>query len=133
MLSLCHKLVSRVITWGTLRKHNAFSAYIDLNGDGVHLYDESNSGQDKIGDWLPGVSGYEKFSCDPQSIGLTIGENDSHGCYLHRWDGSQWELVWQSVDLTWFRNFAGGRGKPTVADIDNDGQLEGIVAAWYEV
>lgn len=112
--------------------YNKGGAQIDLNDDGWHSVHEG-SREEKIGDFLDSVPGYERIWCSPTANGPASDPTyDPGSCFLQRWNGNAWQEVWKSEPLAEFYNWSFVT-KPVVADVDNDGKLEVVVSVWYLV
>lgn len=116
-----------------LQNHFVNGESIALPGTNSQKLDESGNGVVKIGSWLTNIDGYQRITCDPGIQSEIVEVNGAYGCQLDRWTGSNWARVWQSETLPEFRSGAQGNGRPIVADIDNDGELEVAVSAWFEI
>ena len=106
---------------------------IDLDGDGNELVDSSEHGVHKVGEFLPGLEGYERISCGSEVVFGDEDANEPQPCYLdHRVDRA-WERVWTSEPLRAFRPNSTSTATPIVSDMDADGELETAVIGWHDL
>lgn len=115
--------------WYTHSEYNKAGEIVSLNG-----WQEQESGSShKIGNFLESVEGFERISCDPYANDSDPDNGTPGSCFMYRWDGNAWVEVWKSDPLPQMTSGTGGRVKPVIADIDNDGELEVAVSPWYLV
>lgn len=105
---------------------------IDLNGDGQFVEDRASSRQ-RIGDFLDTLPGLEMISCEPWRAGAVHDGGDDAPCYMLHWNGAGWDKVWETPVLPWMGSPNHFAARPIVADVDNDGEQEVVLSAWFYV
>jgi hypothetical protein len=108
---------------------------VDLDNDGLQLISPLDS-DDRIDDFLPALTGFERISCHPENIGLNPDDEELVPCYLQNRSNGDWvdSPVWISDPVSGMGvGINGANGSPIVADIDFDGELEVAVKGWYDI